>query len=175
MSKKEFYELTKESKLAPRIAQFFSMMEEARKYLLILIKDIDNTVLDFTPDDRSVETIGTLLLHIAAVEWDWILADIGEKEFSYDKWKDAFALRKGVNRPQIKGKDLSFYIEILEETRKEVLDKMCELSDEDLDRIVKPDDNKFTIEWILYHVIEHEALHIGQISLLKRLYKIKNK
>jgi uncharacterized damage-inducible protein DinB len=27
----------------------------------------------------------------------------------------------------------------------------------------------YTIDWIIWHVLEHEALHVGQIELLRRL------
>ncbi len=175
MSVNKINQLTKDPKLTPRVALLYSQLVEVRKNLLKMIKGIDDSVLDYTPDKRKVETIGTLLLHIAGVEWSWLISDLEEREFSFKKWQKAFPLRKGVDQPQLVGKGLTFYLDKLDEVRKEVYDKMKELTDEDLDTIVKPEDYEFTIEWILYHVIEHEAMHLGQISLLKRLHKIKNK
>ncbi|MFW9922407.1 MAG: DinB family protein [Candidatus Thorarchaeota archaeon] len=168
-------QLTKDNELTPRVAEFFSFMNEARQYLLKMISDVDNIMLDFTPNERTVETIGTLLLHIAGVEWSWIIADIEGKVIPFEKWKYAYALSNDVNLPQLIGKGIKYYLEILAQVREEVYVKLKEFTDDDLDRIVKIEGKKFTIEWILYHVIEHEAVHIGQISLLKRLYKIENK
>jgi uncharacterized damage-inducible protein DinB len=51
-------------------------MTEIRERLLNIIEDLDEEALDYTPSERKVETIGTLLLHIAAVELGWILEDI---------------------------------------------------------------------------------------------------
>jgi uncharacterized damage-inducible protein DinB len=168
-------QLTKDNKLNPRVAQFYSYMFEVRGYLLKMIKDVDDILIDYTPDERTVETIGTLLMHIAGVEWSWIIADIEGKEIPFEKWKYAYPLSKDVDIPQLVGKGLKFYLDILEEVRNEVYEKLKKFKDDDLDRIVEIEGKKFSIEWILYHVIEHEAAHIGQISLLKRLYKIKNK
>ena len=171
----KLYQLEKDQKYTPRVAQFYSYMVEVRKNLLRMINDVDDLLIDFTPDEQSIETIGTLLLHIAGVEWSWIIADIEGKEIPYEKWKHAYALSKDVNIPQLVGKGTNFYLEILEEVRNEVYEKLKKFSDDDLNRIVEIEGNKFSIEWILYHVIEHEAMHLGQISLLKRLYKIENK
>ena len=27
----------------------------------------------------------------------------------------------------------------------------------------------YTIDWIIWHIIEHEAMHVGQVELLRRL------
>ena len=168
-------QLETDQKLTPRVAQFYSYMVEVRKNLLRMINDIDDLMVDYTPDERTVETIGTLLYHIAGVEWSWIVADIEGKEIPFEKWKYAYPLSEDVNITQPVGKGVKFYLDLLEEVRNEVYEKLKEFSDDDLGRIVKIGGNRFSIEWILYHVIEHEAMHLGQISLLKRLYKMKNK
>ena len=175
MSVNETNQLAKDSKLTPRVALLYSQLVEVRKNLLKMIKDIDDSVLDYTPDEREIETIGTLLLHIAAVEWSWIIGDLEKRELSFEKWKQAFPLRKGIDLAQQVGKGIEYYLEKLKEVRLEVYEKLKGFTDKDLDTVVKVEKRKFTIEWILYHVIEHEAEHLGQISLLKRLFKIKNK
>jgi uncharacterized damage-inducible protein DinB len=76
---------------------------EIRERLLNIIEELDEEVLDYTPSERKIETIGTLLLHIAAVELGWILEDIYQEEIDYDEWKCAFPLRSSINLPQLKG------------------------------------------------------------------------
>ena len=85
-------------------------------------------------------------------------------------WKHAFSLREEI--PQIKGKKVQFYIKRLAEVRKEVLERISDLTDSHLGHLVELDHAAVSIEWILYHIIEHEAIHIGQISMLKRLYQM---
>jgi uncharacterized damage-inducible protein DinB len=133
--------LEKAKDLSPRVALWYSQMEEQRKRLLEIVAEIDAEILDDTPDERKIETIGTLLLHIAAVE-------------------------------QLKGKPKQFFLERLAEVRAEVYQRLRHLADHDLEKSVGTGDDKFSIEWIFFHILEHEAMHIGQINLLARLSKL---
>ena len=147
------------------------MLQEVRERLLSIIDVLAEETLDFTPDERNFETIGTLLFHIAAIEWSWVFEDIDGLEMDYENFKHAFALRPDVDIPQLKGKNKQFYLNQMKEVREEVFQRLTKFSDEDLDNIVETKAYKFSIEWILFHILEHETMHIGQILLLKRLYK----
>lgn len=165
--------LEKNQNFPPKIALLYAQMQAVRERLMRVLKKLPEPILDFTPQERTIESIGTLLLHIAAVEWSWIFLDIDKQEMDYEKWKYGFALRKDVNLPQIKGRRREFYITLLEEVRTQVFERMKQFSEEDLDILIDSDDEKYSIEWIIHHIIEHETMHIGQILLLKRLYEIK--
>ncbi len=167
---KEVISLQKTEDLEPRLAQMYGMLQKVREKLLERIEGLTQKELDFTPNEESIETIGTLLLHVAGVEWSWIFEDIDHLGMDYEKWKHAFALREGI--PQIKGMKVKFYTDRLSEVREEVLERISEFSDSELDHLIELDQAAVSIEWILFHIIEHEAMHIGQISMLKRLYKI---
>lgn len=163
--------LKKDEDFDPRLATWLAQMKQVRNRLLAILEDLIDTVIDYTPDEKQIETIGTLLFHIAAVEWSWIFEDIYGEEFLWEEWKHAFALRPSVNLPQLKGKTKQFYIEKLENVRERVLSQI--IGETNLDRSVISDGDKYyTIEWILFHLIEHETMHIGQILLLKRLYEL---
>lgn len=156
---------------SPKVSLLLSMLQETR---IILLRDIDGItqeVIDYSPDDTTVETIGTLLIHIAAIEWSWIFEDIDGMEMSFEKWKYAFPLREGVDLPQLKNQTKEYYLSILANTRNEIIGRVGKFNDGDLGNKIKIGDDEFTIEWILYHIIEHELTHIGQIRLLKRLAK----
>ncbi|MCK4971820.1 MAG: DinB family protein [Candidatus Heimdallarchaeota archaeon] len=157
--------------LTPRVSYYYSMLQEVRERLLSIIDVLAEETLDFTPDERNFETIGTLLFHIAAIEWSWVFEDIDGLEMDYENFKHAFALRPDVDIPQLKGKKKQFYLNQMKEVREEVFQRLTKFSDEDLDNIVETKAYKFSIEWILFHILEHETMHIGQILLLKRLYE----
>ena len=163
--------LYKSSGLSSKVAHWNSLFHETRERLLLIVNELDAKALDFTIDERKVETIGTLLFHIAAIEWSWIFEDIDGLELDYEEWKEAFALRPQVDVPQIKGKNKQFYLEKLQEVREQVYQRLQEFEDNDLERIVESEGNKYSIEWILFHILEHETMHIGQILLLKRFYE----
>jgi len=165
--------LEKSSQLSPKVAYWYTMMENVRNRLISIIVNIEEETLDFSPNEEKFETIGTLLLHIAAIEWSWIFEDIEGLEMNFEDFKHAFALRPDVNIPQIKGKTKQFYLDKLNEVRKQVCTRLLDLTDEELEKIVGSDTEKFTIEWILFHIIEHEMMHIGQILFLKRLFETR--
>ncbi|MFX0078756.1 MAG: DinB family protein [Candidatus Hermodarchaeota archaeon] len=166
--------LEKDQDLSPRLALWFSMMREVRKKLLKKLESLCDKEIDYTPDEQKIETIGTLLLHIAGVEWSWIFGDIDGKEVEFEKWKHAFALSPDVDIPQLKGQGKEFYLNRLSEVREEVHQRLKRLQDDDLDKLVTSEGKKYSIEWILFHLIEHEAIHVGQISVLFRMFRKKS-
>jgi uncharacterized damage-inducible protein DinB len=136
--------------------------------LLKKIEPLPPEALDYSPHGRRIETIGTLILHVAAVEWSWIFEDINDTAMDYEKWKHAFALREDID--QLTGLERQFYLDRLSEVRKEVYEWFKGIKDDDLDRVIRLGDTDVNIEWVLFHIIEHEAMHVGQISVLKRLF-----
>ncbi len=173
-SEENSYRLTHTSNLTPKVAYWYSQMFEVRNRLINILKSINDTsVLDFSPNEHKIETIGTLLLHIAAVEWSWIFEDIDGLKMDYEQWKYAFALKPSVKIPQLTGKNLNYYLDRLTDVRKQVHKRLLEFTDEDLNTVVSEPPYTYTVEWIFFHLVEHEAMHIGQINVLKRLYEIK--
>jgi uncharacterized damage-inducible protein DinB len=160
--------LEREDELSPRVALLYSMMDKVRGRLLSRIESLSDVDIDYSPHGRSIETIGTLLFHIAAVEWSWIFEDIGGKEMDYEKWKQAFPLREGID--QLTGQVVKFYLDRLSEVRQEVHEWLKSIDDDELDRLIDLGHAEVSIEWVLFHLIEHEAMHIGQISVLSRMY-----
>ena len=53
-----------------------SQLQQTRKRLLELLEKIPGNIIDKTIDEDNIESIATLLDHIAAVEWSWIFEDI---------------------------------------------------------------------------------------------------
>ena len=166
----EIFFLKKSEELSPKVSYWYSLLDETRGRLLRILKKLTDEELDYSPNEEFFETIGTLLLHIAGVEWSWIFEDIDGKEMDYEEFKYGFALRPDVNLPQLKGKSKQYYMDKLEKVRKQVLERLKNLSDEELVKQVGSSSEKYSIEWILFHILEHEAMHIGQILFLKRLY-----
>ena len=176
MSKKqpEIFKLEKSTELSPQVATWYGIMVKAREYLIEIVEGLEKEALDFTPHDRKIETIGTLLMHIAAVEWSWIFEDIDGKEMDFERFKYGFSLRPSLNIPQIKDKSKQFYLDELKDVREQVYKRLCQLKDEELETIVGTEEEKYTIEWILYHIAEHEMMHIGQILLLRRMFRLQS-
>lgn len=161
---------------SPGIGRYVAQLTETRRGLLSQIADLTPDRLSWHPNDQT-ESIGTQLLHVAAVEWSWVFEEIGRRSGAeYDGWEEAMPLRQGL--PQVSGQPLSYYTERLDRVRRDVLDALRELTDEDLPRLVpdaspppgaEPGSHLFSIDWILFHLVHHEAHHAGQVELLARL------
>jgi uncharacterized damage-inducible protein DinB len=156
----------------PRIGTYLAQLEDVRERTKRYVQGLSPSQLAWHPNPK-VESIGTLLLHIAAVELSWIQEDIMRKPMG-EEWKIGFPIRFGI--PQVSGEPLEFFLGKLDSTRTVTRDVLAWLSDADLSRSVtslddseSQDTPQYAIEWILYHLVEHEAHHKGQIAVMKRL------
>ncbi|QGQ95454.1 DUF664 domain-containing protein [Paenibacillus psychroresistens] len=106
----------------PQIGRLVSMMNYARVTTLNTIEGLSVDQLDYLHDADS-NSIGALLMHLAAVELGYQL-DTFEKrkpnEAEIKKWQPAYELGD-LGRKEIKGHSLDFYINELEEMRQNTL------------------------------------------------------
>lgn len=162
---------------SPGIGRYVAQLTETRQELLRQVAGLTPEQLSWHPNEQT-ESIGTQLLHVAAIEWSWVFQEIGRRpDEDYDGWEEALPIRLGL--PQVSGRSLSYYTDRLDRVRQEVLAKLRELTDEDLARLVadaspppgtEPGSvERFSIDWILFHLVHHEAHHAGQVELLVRL------
>jgi len=124
--------------------------------------------------DSNANTIGALMLHLAATETYYQLNTFEGKK--WDTWPDSVkkqwdaAMNLGdAGRKTIKGHDRDYYLNILKETRAKTLAEFAKRDDAWLMAI----DNDFPwgptnnyCKW--FHVCEHEAHHTGQIAFLRK-------
>src|SRR3954464_1236946 len=85
---------------APQIGRYVAQLNEVRRDLLHELNGLTGAQLDWHPDEET-ESIGTQLLHIAAVEWSWLHEDIfGAASAEYPgSWAEAMPIRLRV--PQV--------------------------------------------------------------------------
>lgn len=164
------HKIERNESFSPNLQFLIAQLDETRNRLLSTLSKIPESIIDKTPNEETIESIATLLDHIAAIEWSWIFEDIDGKKMDEEEWKYSFATRSWSKVKQRKGKSLNYYIDRLAKVRSDVIERLMEMNKEDRFRIVGQEEDKYTIEWILYHLNHHETLHEGQISLLNRLY-----
>ena len=135
----------------------------------------------------GMNTIGMLLAHIAAVEVGWIRAavhgldrdsvevlGIGKREIGIPLDAD------GLPPAALAGRELAFFDDLLERGRAHTRAALAPLTDADLERRFRTPASwdpggtfEGTIGWALYHVLEHEAAHYGQINLLRHHHRTR--
>lgn len=140
-------------------------MEDVRRTLLNQVKDLTQQELDAKVDNHAW-TIGSLLYHISLIEADWLYSEVLESELP-EKLSDGFPLphrdQEG-KLSHIEGESLERHLERLEAVRHVFLKVFLSIDLNDWRRARILPDYEVTPEWVVYHLIEHEAHHRGQIS-----------
>jgi len=159
----------------PQVGTFVSQctwMREANG-VISATKGLTTADLDYLIDPKA-NTIGALMLHLAATETYYQLNTFEGKK--WDSWPDSVkqqwdaAMNLGdAGRKAIKGHDRDYYLNILQETRAKSLAEFSKRDDAwfmavDKDWPWGPTNN--FCKW--FHVCEHEAHHTGQIAFLRK-------
>lgn len=163
------YLVTEIEGFSPKIGNLVSMMSYARKTTLDSVYNLTTDQLDFLPAP-SANTIGMLLEHIAGVEVYYQVATFEGRNKTpeeIERWRAASDLGD-LGREQIKGNDLNFYLQQLQEIREKTLSEF-KLRDD----VWLMEQNEFRKDlfmnnyWKWFHVSEDEVSHRGQIRLIR--------
>ncbi len=166
---------------------FLAQLDDQSRRMLEDLRGITAAELQWQPR-AGTNTIGMLLAHIAVVEVYWLM--IANETMTHDAARKV--LRFGVDddgmplppekRPPagLKGKQLAFYRMLLARARAYAKRTARRWPDATLDRVATRrrrdgGTSRQNVRWILYHVLEHEAGHYGQILLLRHLYRDRKK
>ena len=133
------------------------------------VEDLNVEQLDYLHDEDS-NSIGALLMHIAAVEASYQKSTLGFDSF---KGRDSQELRIALDlderaRRKIKGHGVDHYLRILEAVRSKTLEEFTKRDDRWLEEQTsfwhrRRANNYF--KW--FHVFEDELNHRGQIRWLR--------
>ncbi|MBK8551542.1 MAG: DinB family protein [Ignavibacteria bacterium] len=151
------------------ISRLICMMNYARQVTLHSVKGLTVGELDYQIDDTS-NSIGALLHHIAAGDFYYQVSTFEDRELNEEelkKWGPALHLGKEA-RDKIKGNDLEYYINILNEVRDRTYELLKEKDDKWLAEKVTSGKNEFNIHYFWFHVFEDEINHRGQINFIKK-------
>ena len=157
---------------SPQIGTFVSMLNWMRDSVLRATENLSQQELDHLLDPKA-NTIGALLLHLAATEVVYQDMTFNKlKNFSDSnkkKWSVPMNLGEA-GRKQIKGNDLAYYLTALKHVREKTLAEFKKRDDKWFAEIDpsffgnQPTNNY--CKW--FHVCEHEANHRGQITMIRK-------
>ena len=155
----------------PEIGTLTSMLAFTREQVVHNVKGLSQQDLDFLLDGKA-NTIGALLLHLAATETYYQMNTFGEMK--WDSWSDEIKKKWDIPmnlgepaRKTVKGNGLDYYLDALHQTREKSLAEFRKRDDKWLATVVTDGDfsaNNYA-KW--FHVAEHESNHDGQIKFLK--------
>jgi uncharacterized damage-inducible protein DinB len=134
----------------------FAHWDQVRTGLLQTLDQFTSEEMTFTPHSKSWP-IGQILLHIASAEAGWIHYILAGELASWP----AYPLKDHPNR-----QDIRACLETVHTKTKVILGR---LTIQDMNRQVSlpwDETQVFTIGWIIWHVLEHEIHHRGELSLV---------
>jgi uncharacterized damage-inducible protein DinB len=159
----------------PQIGTFVSLLTWMREAngVITATKGLTLADLDYLADPNA-NTIGALMLHLAATETYYQFNTFDAKKWGTwpdsvkQQWDAAMDLGDA-GRKTIKGHDRDYYLNVLHETRAKTLAEFAKRDDAwllaaDKDWPWGPTNN--LCKW--FHVCEHEAHHTGQIAFLRK-------
>jgi uncharacterized damage-inducible protein DinB len=136
-------------------SQLFSHWNQVRADLLNTIDMFSEDELTYTPGEMS-RTVGRMMLHIADAEDGWFRYVVTKE---LPEWPSQYILENYPSREAIKN--------VLTEVHTRTKAYLDTLEESDMDRMIEsPRGDMFYLGWIIWHVIEHEIHHRGELSLI---------
>lgn len=143
-------------------------IDKSRYYLSTEYLTKIKQCLDALPEEalwkrpnESSNSIGNLLLHLTGNIRQWIVGGVGQHEVVRDRAAE-FAAQDGGSRLEL--------FQNLERAIREVDEVLASLKPEQLkeERVIQG--RSTTVMSAIYHVVEHFAMHTGQIVLMTKTY-----
>ena len=154
---------------APEIGPWLWALQDGRKRTLETVSGVKPAMIDWLlPDNES--SIGTVLYHMADIEADWLYVEVLEQS---SLPPDVAALFPCPTRDdqglltQVSGFSLAQHLTRLEIVRGLLLDVYQEMELAEFRRVRSFPYYDVTPEWVLHHLLQHEAEHRSQIGWLR--------
>jgi uncharacterized damage-inducible protein DinB len=154
----------------PLVARYLTMLADCRTITIESIKAMREDLLYWRRNDFD-SNISDLLYHIAFVEADWLFSDVLQQEIPFELtrhlgYKDRDPQGRLVH---IGEEELEASLIRLENVRNKLNDTYSVMDMEEFRSLRHSGRHDASPEWVLHHLLQHEAEHRGQINLLKRL------
>ncbi|OZV68182.1 mycothiol transferase [Winogradskyella aurantia] len=154
-----------------QVGVVISMMEDLKRRVTNSVQNLNQEETDFLLDSMANRP-GAIIFHLAAVEkyyQVYTFENRGFNEVEKKKWGVALDLGQ-LSRDSLINNPIDYYLEIWNEVRKETLKLLKQKDDKWFKKKIKG--SNMNNHWAWYHVMEHQANHMGQIRLiLKRIPK----
>jgi DinB superfamily len=156
----------------PEIGRWLWALQEARGKTLALVQDMDQATLDWEGPDGGENAIGSILYHVALAEMEWLFLNLMQQNVPE-------SIHEGFPHPaedaegrlsRVIGVPLEEHLDRLHSSRELLLAATQPMSIKEWRRSRRPldrRDREVSPEWVVFHLLEHEAGHGFQISAIK--------
>ncbi len=155
---------------SPQIGAVVEMLDDLKGRVTRSVAHLTIEETDFLLDEDA-NRVGAMILHLAATEKYYQVYTFENRGFTKEeaaKWKLAQDLGER-GRKEFVGKPIEYYLAIWEEVRQETLRLLKTKDDKWFKAKVKG--SSMNNHWAWYHVMEHQANHMGQIRLIVKRAK----
>ena len=150
--------------MLPEVEHYLYILEDLRGLIQKLIADLPAEALDWRPidgtDDHATNSLAVLAAHVAGSERFWMNEVIAQQPATRDR--DAEFATRGVSAAELQRR--------LDETGALTRQVLSALTEEDLASTRQARDRTVPVRWVILHVIEHAALHLGHMQLTYQLW-----
>lgn len=152
----------------PDIARWLWAMQDARRRTMEQLAELPQAVIDWIPPDQG-SSIGTVLYHLALIETDWLYAEVLEQDYPAEiAALFPYEHRDGAGQlTQVVGITLSQHLDRLATVRHRLLEVFHRMSLHEFRRVRQLPAYDVTPEWVLHHLLQHEAEHRSQLGALR--------
>ena len=150
------------------IGRWLWALQDTRQRTLRELSSLSPAMIDQLPGGNR-SSIGTILYHIAAIEADWLYAEVLEQPFPPEVTAlFPYDIRDEQGRLfQVQGLSFEQHLERLKTVRSLLLDAYQKMDSREFRRVRSFEKYDVTPEWVLHHLMQHEAEHRGQIGALR--------
>jgi len=155
----------------PEVGRWLAAMVDARRRTLRELEGVTPEMIDWRPN-APLNSIGTLLYHIALVEADWLVDDI--RKMPYPDWlRDLlpYADRKADGRlTSVDGQSMTEHLDRLGRIRMFLLEDLASMTAGEFHAVLIRERYDVSPAYILHHLLQHEAEHRAHIAWLRDTY-----
>lgn len=152
----------------PEIGRWLWAMQDARQRTRRELSQVRPEMVDWRPQEAE-SSIGAILYHLADIEADWLYVEVLEQPFP----PEVAALFDHPTRDQqghltqVGGFTLAQHLERLELVRQRLLEAYERMDLADFRRPRSLPQYDVTPEWVLHHLMQHEAEHRSQLAAMR--------
>jgi uncharacterized damage-inducible protein DinB len=153
----------------PEIGRWLAALQDARLRTMRVLEGLSPAMCDWLPGDNE-SSIGTILYHMADIEADWLYVEGLGQEVPPEVMAAHFPYPTRDERgrlTQIQGFSLAEHLRRLATVRGLVLDSYRQMALAEFRLVRSFTHYDVTPEYVLHHLMQHEAEHRSQIGSLR--------
>lgn len=150
---------------SPQIGVVVAMLEDLKRRVTRSVANLSVEETDFLLDEKA-NRIGAMIYHLAATEKYYQRYTFEGTGYLAEDANWEFAQNLGTPaRKELQGKPIRYYLDLWDEVRAETLRQLKTKDDKWFNKKAGSS-RQMNNHWAWYHVMEHQANHMGQIRLI---------